>query len=270
MRLNAICLFVVLFTSAHAAAAEPTTFLAKPMRLLFDDDGTIPRGGRKTIKLNDSNTVRAWAGTWKKRDGAWRSVWRPGMGHSPVVAYSVKPLKNLIVEVTFRFGKMTESWHNQCFRITLDNRDLYTGHILSAWANPNNDFIETGFLLQHIHKKADKSIVSDLLLDRQPLEIKAGKWHTAILEVVGNETLFHIGDHVAWARLDPLNVKKTKVALALGTTWHEVRRVRVWKAMAHPEWAKRSRGILKRRSPFKPRPHAYKKAQSKPANRSSK
>jgi hypothetical protein len=262
MRLIAIC-FTVLFMTAPVSAAEPVTLLAKPIRLLFDDDGTIARGGKKTVKLNKTATLRAWAGAWEKHEGAWRSTWKPGMGHSPVAAYDMKPLKNLIVEVTFRYGEMTEAWHHQCFRIALDNRNLYTGHILSVWANPNNDFIETGLLLQHIRKKADKTIVSDLLLDRQPLQVKPSRWYTATLEVVGNEALFRMGDHIAWSRLDELDVEKTKVSLTLGTTWHEIRRVRAWEATANPAWAKQRDQVLKRRNRFEPQPHAYKKVKEK-------
>ena len=258
-------------TITLADKAEPiVSMLATPKRLLFDDDGSIVRGGKKAVKLNEENTVRAWAGKWAKSDSAWRSTWAHGMGHTPVVAYETKPVRNLIVEVTFRYGAMFESWHNQCFRITLDNRSLYTGHILSAWANPNNDFIETGMLLQHIQKKPDKTIVSDLLLDRQSLKVETGKWNTAILEIVGEEALFRMGTHVAYAKLKKLNVDKTKVALTLGKTWHEVKRVRVWEAEArtNPVWAKQKAKVLGKRKEFKAQPHDYKKATS-PKKKSS-
>jgi hypothetical protein len=92
MRLTAISFIVIILTAAHASAADPVTLLAKPTHLLFDDDGTIARGGKKAVKLNDVNTVRAWAGTWKKHEGAWRSTWKPGMGHTPVVAYGLPPI----------------------------------------------------------------------------------------------------------------------------------------------------------------------------------
>ena len=68
------------------------------------------------------------------------------------MAYQGFDEENLIIEVTFRFGKNTEPWHHQCFRIAADRRPDITGHILSAWANVNNDFIESGLLLQHIRE----------------------------------------------------------------------------------------------------------------------
>ncbi len=60
-----------------------------------------------------------------------------------------------------------------------------------------NDFIETGFLLQHIRKTPEKKIIEDLLLDRQSLTVEPKVWYTATLEIVGDEALFRMGDHVA-------------------------------------------------------------------------
>jgi len=232
--------------------------LAVRGKLLLDDNGAIPRGGPRTIPLGGNTTVRAWAGKWEHRpiDKAWRATWSPGLGHAPVVAYGVEA-ENLIVEVTFRYGVNQEPWHHQCFRITLDNRKRMTGHILSAWANPDNDFIETGFLLQHIHKRPDKTLIKDLLLDHQALNIQPQKWSTAVLEVVGDEALFRMGDHVAYSKFSELSGPKTKVALTLGTTWHEIRRVRIWNASARSAWGQDKDRILSARRKFSAGSHQY-------------
>ena len=230
--------------------------LAVPSKLIFDD-GTKDRGGKKKVALTNGSSLRAWTGSWKKNESAWRSTWSKGMGHTPVIGYDIPPLRDLIVEMTFRYGPIMEPSQHQCFRITLDNRDLYTGHVLSAWANPNNDFIEQGFLLQHISKQPDKTIISDLLLDHQPIAIEPEVWYTATLEVVGDETLFRMGDHLAYARSESLKVEKIKVALTLGTTWHEVKRVRVWEARPNPAWKKNKQTQLKHRTPFTPGVHDY-------------
>ena len=158
--------------------------------------------------------------------------------------------RDLIVEVTFRYGKMAEPWHDQCFRIALDDRPALTGHILSAWANRNNDFIDAGFLLQHIRKTRKKEILKNLHLDRQPIQVEPEKWYTAVVEVVGDEALFRMGDHVAYARSAEIRAAKNLVSLTLGKTWHEVKRVRIWKAAPNPDWKKNKRRILKTRVEF--------------------
>lgn len=178
------------------------------------------------------------------------------MGHTPVMNFSGFREPDLIVEVTFRYGGMTEDWHNQCFRIALDDRPALTGHVLSAWANRNNDFIDTGFLLQHIRKTKDKQVIRNLHLDRQPIRVRPGKWYTAVLEVVGDEALFRMGDHLAYARSDEIRRSKNLVSLTSGKTWHEVQRVRIWRATANPDWTRRRVRILRARRDFSPRDRA--------------
>ena len=249
---------------ARTLDAPIPVVLAKRGQILVDDDGTADRGGKSVVSFASGARLRAGAGAWQRaapNSNVWRSTWKPGMGHAPVAAYPGLQVKNLIVEVTFRYGPSTKPWHHQCFRIAADNRPKVTGHIVSAWANPNNGFIETGFLLQHIRKTPEKKIVEDLLLDHQPLRVKANVWYTAVLEIVEDEALFRLGDHVAYARADQIRMPKNLVSLTLGTTWHEIKRVRIWEAKANASWEATRAALLKPRKPFAPREHDYKKPQ---------
>ena len=244
--------------------------LARRGRLLVDDNGTADRGGKSVVSFPSGAMLRAGAGVWRRAEttsNVWRSTWKPGMGHAPVAAYPGLQVKNLIVEVTFRYGESKEPRHHQCFRIAADNRPKVTGHIVSAWANPNNDFIETGFLLQHIRKTPEKKIVEDLLLDRQILKVEPYVWQTAVLEVVGDEALFRMGDHLAYAKADQICTPKNLVSLTLGTTWHEIKRVRIWEAEESPSWKVRKADILKTRRPFAPVVHDYKAPETPPKQR---
>ena len=240
-------------------ATPVETCLAIRGALILDDDGSLQRGGKVVAKFTGTAKVRAAAGLWNRTEGGnvWRSTWKPGMGHTPVASYHGIPANDLIIEVTFRYGEMAELWHHQCFRIAVDERPNITGHIVSAWANPNNDFIEQGFLLQHIRKQKDKTIIEDLVLDHQPLTTQAHQWHTAILEVVGDEALFRMGSHVAYAKAKQIKMPKNRVSLTMGTTWHEIKRVRIWKANANPAWPARKEETLESRIEFKPHSHNY-------------
>lgn len=238
------------------------TVLALRGNLILDDDGSRARGGKTVSSFNNGATVRATAGAWvrsREDSQVWRSTWERGMGHTPVLSYRGFDEGNLITEVTFRIGEKDEAWQHQCFRIGFDRRPEITGHIVSAWANPNNEFIESGFLLQHIRKTPEKKVIEDLLLDYQTLSIQPRTWHTAILEVVGDEALFRLGDHVAYAREGAIRSAKNLVSLTFGTTWHEVGRVRIWKAEPHPDWEAKKNRILSQRTAFQSRSHHYKK-----------
>jgi hypothetical protein len=235
------------------------TVLARRGKLILDDDGSKPRGGKTVAVFDDKARVRAGAGVWERapRSSGWRSTWKKG--HAPVAAYHGFQANNLIVEVTFCYGQITEPWQHQCFRIAADDRPKITGHVVSAWANPNNDFIETGFLLQHIRKTPEKNILEDLLLDHQPLAVEPSVWYTATLELVGDEALFRMGDHVAYAKAEQIRMPKNLVSLTLGTTWHEIKRVRIWQADLNPEWAALKADVVKSRKPFTPVVHNYRK-----------
>jgi hypothetical protein len=185
------------------------------------------------------------------------------MEHTPVASYQGFHADNLIVEVTFRYGDMAKPWHTQCFRIAADDRPLVTGHVVSAWANPNNDFIETGFLLQHIRKTPKKEILEDLLLDHQPITVEPKVWYTATLEIVDDESLFRMDNHVAYAKAERIRMSKNLVSLTMGTTWHEIKRVRIWQATANPEWVAKKADALKSRKPFDPVVHDYGKWDSR-------
>ncbi|MGZ0171432.1 MAG: hypothetical protein ACKVHE_17950 [Planctomycetales bacterium] len=237
------------------------TILATRGKLILDDDGTKARGGKAIGKFDDEARVRAGAGSWERvaSSNVWRSTWKKGMGHTPVAAYHGFQANDLIVEVTFRYGSIMEPWQHQCFRIAADNRPEITGHIVSAWANPNNDFIESGFLLQHIRKTPEKKILEDLLLDNQSLRVEPNVWYTATLEVVGDEALFRMGNHVSYAKAEQIRMPKNLVSLTLGTTWHEIKRVRIWQAKRNPDWPALKADVIKSRKPFDPIVHDYRK-----------
>jgi hypothetical protein len=226
-------------------------------KLLLDDNCTTERG-KKMVKLNKPWSVRAGAGKWQKNDGYYQSSWTKDLGHTPVMAF-VANYKNVIIEVSFRYNKMTLDWHTQCFRIALDNASLYKGHVLSAWANPNNDFIEEGFILQHISKKPDKTIINDIIFDKQALVFKQGQWHTAIIELVDDEALFQMDGNIAYAKSDKINVDKKLFSLTLGKTRHDIKHVRVWNASLKKNWSANKEKILSKRKPFKAQTHTYTK-----------
>lgn len=252
---------------ADANTSAIDLLLARRGNLILDDNGSLQRDGKTAARLNQAIRLRTSAGKWARTEqpNIWRSTWEPGSGHTPVASYQGIATNHLIIEVTFRYGVMTKPWHHQCFRIAVDNRPDITGHIISAWANPNNNFIERGFLLQHIRKQKNKTVIEDLLLDQQPLQIQPEQWYTAVLEVVDDEALFRMGDHIAYAKADQIKMPKNLVSLTMGTTWHEIKRVRIWEASKNPSWPSHKQQHLKTRNSFVPRVHNHeRREQTKP------
>ncbi len=91
-------------------------------------------------------------------------------------------------------------------------------------------------------------------MDQQPLNTRPNTWYTAVLEIVNDEALFRMGDHVAYARTQEVTIPKNLVSRTLGTTWHEIKRVRIWEAEANPDWKANKHAVLNTRETFIPRP----------------
>ena len=91
-----------------------------------------------------------------------------------------------------------------------------------------------------------------------PLTIK---WYRAVLEIVDDEALFRMGNHIAYAKAEQIRMPKNLVSLTLGTTWHEIRRVRIWQATPNPQWPQIKAKLLSPREPFAPVVHDYRKTQ---------
>ena len=247
---------IISFVGIGKATAEQPplpTVLAKRGAIILDDDGTTERGNKTVTDLGNGIGLKSALGSWQRstpQSNVWRSTWKPGMGHPPVISYPGVKARNLVVEVTFRYGAATEPWHEQFLRIAADNRPQLKGHILSAWVNPKGQYTETGIVLEHVGKRDEKTGSRGFVLDHQPINTEVETWYTAVLEIVDDEALFRVGDHIAYTRADQINTPKNLVSLTLGTTWHEIKRVRIWHADANPVWETKKNTTLKLRKPF--------------------
>jgi len=259
-RLIIICVITMFFSVGYVSANETVvkTLLAKRGKLILDDNGSQSRGGDIDAHFEDGIFLRAKLGIWNRSTedkNVWRSTFKEGMGHPPVAGYKNLKANNLIVEVTFRWGEITEPWQNRFIRIAADQRPQRNGHIVSAWANTNSRYTQTGLVLEHVDKAYKGNNSGGVLMDHQPLAFEVNNWYTAVLEIVDDETLFRLEDQVAYAQLDAIaNGPKNTVSLTLGTTWHEIKRVRIWHAEANPDWEVNKQNILKSRQPFAQRP----------------
>ena len=238
-----------------ATPAQPTA-LAKRGKLLLDDDGSTDRGSKIVRRFDNGVGLKSALGIWNRSDTdshVWRSTFKEDMGHPPVVSYPGTLAQNLIVEVTFRYGENTDPWHSQFLRIAADQRPQINGHIVSAWVNLNGRYVaKDRVVLEHVPGKAAGK-GRGTVMDEQPLNTQPDKWYTAVLEIVDDEALFRMGDHVAYAKSEDITIPKNLVSLTLGTTWHEIKRVRIWEAAANPDWNAKKHAVIKPRVAFTPR-----------------
>jgi hypothetical protein len=166
--------------------------------------------------------------------------------HIPIASYHLEDHENVIVEVTFRWGEpMGGQYNDQLLGILSDLRpNEIKGHKLESWISGSGRFTKAGLALT-------STIAPKVLLDEQPFDnFMANTWYTAVLEIVGNEALLRFQDRVVYVDMPRIAGPKNKITLVFGTTWHEVKHVRIWHATANPKWEKVKDKALASREAF--------------------
>lgn len=152
--------------------------------------------------------------------------------HVPIASYWLGDHENVIVEITFRWGEpMGGEYNDQVLGIFSDLRpNEIKGHKIESWISGSDRFTKPGLAFT-------SSIAPGITMDEQPFDtFQANTWYTAVLEVVGNEALLRFQDRVAYVDLPRIAGPKNKITLIFGTTWHELKSVRIWHATLNPEW----------------------------------
>lgn len=173
--------------------------------------------------------------------------------HVPIASYKIGDHENVIVEVTFRWGEpMGGKYNDQVLGIFSDLRpNTVKGHKIESWISGSNRFTKPGLAFT-------SSIAPKVTMDAQPFDtLQANTWYTAVLEVVGNEALLRLQDRVAYVDLPRIAGPKNKITLIFGTTWHEIKSVRIWHATVNPEWEGIKEKVLASREAFTQGPFSY-------------
>lgn len=166
--------------------------------------------------------------------------------HVPIASYKLEEHENIIVEVTFRWGApLGGQYNDQVLGIFSDLRpNAIKGHKIESWISGSDRFTKPGLAFT-------SSIKPGVTMDEQPSDIfQANTWYTAVLEVVGNEALLRSEGRVAYVDLPRIAGPKNKITLIFGTTWHEIKHVRIWHATANPKWPQVKDSVLSPREAF--------------------
>jgi hypothetical protein len=75
------------------------------------------------------------------------------------------------------------------------------------------------------------------VLDKVPLNLEPGTWHTLLMEMQGAEVVVSIdGKHVAFGAGERIDVDKTSVQLRVGGESVAFKNLRVWEATRAATW----------------------------------
>src|SRR5204863_1089566 len=190
---------VAFLCCSAVSAAEPSPdvkpLLTTPGKLLFSEDlREVPHERDKQNK-----TKRGWQsgkGKWEIKDGVLVGAEKPEEHHGGMLTKPRLAFHDATVQVSFRLDGATG--------ITLDANSQALGRIIAASVS------STELTLARSLAGGDKLEV----LDKVPLKLEPGTWHTLLLELQGADVVASIdGTQVVFGSGERIDVDKTSVQL---------------------------------------------------------
>jgi hypothetical protein len=248
LRLGLAC-FIAAFASLNVSGADTPTLLAKPGKLLFEDDFSRAEMAPKW---------KVGKGFFNIQDGVVTAAENPDDKHG-AYAY-VNPrfdYKDIIAEFSFKFDGV-----RACHLMMSDSnyKDSHAGHILRATVTPTQvqlvDMKYGGMKLDIFDKMKDpattpeeKKQIQASIKDKTAafkIEIDPAKMHRARVEVVGDEMLMRIdGKPAGYLKSEGINhPTKNMLGFEIGGKSIQLDNVKAWEATASPEWAGQRAAVI--------------------------
>ena len=197
----------------HAAdsSADPKTLLAERGKLLLSDD----------LNTAPAKEWHAAKGKWEAVDGAWHGEELASDNHPGVIRRQLK-FQNAIFQYSFKLDGAKQT--------TLSINDEKE-HLCRVLIRPN------GFTVQkddHDHDGPDKAVVFKTITT----PIKAGEWHTLVVEILGEERLASLdGDKVGFGSHELIGTAKANFGFTINGQSASFKNLRVWEAVPNKNWA---------------------------------
>lgn len=213
------CALLLCFT-ASAAEPSPDTqpLLTKPGKLLFSEDfSQVPH-----VRDKQNKTKRGWMsgkGKWEIKEGVLVGAENPEDHHGGMLTKPGLAFHNAAVQVSFRLDGVK--------RITLDANSQALGRIIAV------SISSTELSLARSLAGGDKLEV----LDKLPLSLETGAWHTLLLEMQGPDVVASIdGKQIVFGSGERIDVDKTSVQLRVGGESVAFKNLRVWETTPAGTW----------------------------------
>jgi hypothetical protein len=226
----AVCAF--LFCSA-VGAGEPVPdskpLLTKPGKLLFSEDlSEVPHERDKQAKVRGG--WQSGKGKWEIKDGVLVGAEKAEEHHGGMLTKPGLRFHDAAVQVSFRLDGAK--------RITLDANSQALGRIIAA------SISSAELSLARSVGGGDKLEV----LDKVPLNLEPGAWHTLLLEIQGQDVVASIdGKQVAFGVGERIDVDKTSVQLRVGGESVAFKNLRLWETTPAAAWEATKAKLLEER-----------------------
>jgi hypothetical protein len=233
---------LALAACAQSFAADSQPLLAKPGKLIFEDNFA---SGDMKPKWNVGK------GFWSVKDGVASAAENPDDKHA-AYAYMTPNVeyKDAIAEFSFKFDGAKS--------VQLNMRDSkykgsHAGHIIRVSYQPDVVLLadwKTGVMKNENYEKtsdpktdpAVKKEINASIKDKSArfkVTYDASQWHQARVEVAGDELLVSLdGKPVGYLKSEGIgHPTKNMLGITVGGKSAEVKDVKFWEATANPDWA---------------------------------
>ncbi len=204
-----------------AEQAKPSTspVMAKAGKLLFSDEfSSIAADWRHPM------------GAWAAKDGVLKGAELVKDDHGAVFKRGL-PFKNAIIEFSFKLDGA------KGISLSIDDEKE---HICRMSMNAS------GFTVQkddHDHEGPDKG----MQFERRSMELEAGEWYTARIEILGNEMLGQIGEEIGFGAHELIGTDKAKMGFTVSGESAEFKNLNVWEALPNEGWEKMRRRLERKK-----------------------
>ncbi len=234
---------VSLVLCATAAMAEdlPGTLLTTRGKLLASEDFATPLAPLQGKAVGFASGFTGWrytsgapvgrSGHWELRDGVFRGIESPEAHHPATASFGIQ-FKNAVIQCDVRLEDVPDEGrkYRSFFVKATDAKD----YVCALFGGPGGVNA-----LAYDAEKIDPANKQRAKLPQvsASLPVKLGEWHTAVLEILGDELVATLAGRSVTLNSPLVGADKHSVMLGVGCE-ASFRHFRMWEAQPNPEWAK--------------------------------
>lgn len=238
--------FLFAFCTASLFADEPATLMTTRGRLLASENFDQPLAPLVGAPVGFASGFTGWryysgvtpgkGGSWQQVDGVFKGSENPEAHHPATASFGIQ-FKDAVIQCDFRLDDVPANGrqYRSIFVKATDARDYVCALFASA-----GSFNALAYDDSHIDPKTKQRDKFPPV--RAAVPVKLGEWHTAVLEIQGEELVATVDGKSVTINSPLLGVDKHSVMLGVATE-ASFRNFRMWEALPNPDWARNKQAL---------------------------
>ena len=243
-------LFIVFALCASAAVAcgeeLPKTIMTIRGKLLASENFDKPLAPFTGKPVGFASGFTGWrynagpasgkSGRWELIDGTFKGIESPEAHHPATASFGIQ-FKDAIIQCDVRLDDAPAEGrlYRSLFVKATDAKD----YVCALFAGPGN-FNALAYDDTRIDPKTKQREKFPAV--RAAVPLKLGEWHTAVLEIKGEEIVASLDGKSVTVNSPLLGADKHSVMLGVGTE-ASFRNFRIWEALPNPDWPKNKQAL---------------------------